>query len=181
MNENIDLTKILKDCPVGWKFYSSVYGDVEFLEVLHDYPIRPFEQEDRWCFPDVQNRKYPIRLMADSVDYYVSREGRHRYSVGECTLFPSRDQRDWSKFTAPWYKKEKFDPKTLNPFDRVLVRNYKTTKWRCDHFSYFDGDNYNPCIASCCSYTFCIPYNDDTKHLLGTTDEAPEYYKYWED
>ena len=181
MNENIDLTKILKDCPVGWKFYSSVYGDVEFLEVLHDYPIRPFEQEDRWCLPDVQNRKYPIRLMVDSVDYYVSREGRHRYSVGECTLFPSRDQRDWSKFTAPWYKNEKFDPKTLNPFDRVLVRNYKTTKWRCDHFSYFDGDNYNPCIASCCSYTFCIPYNDDTKHLLGTKEEAPEYYRYWED
>ena len=181
MNENIDLTKILKDCPVGWKFYSSVYGDVEFLEVLHDYPIRPFEQEDRWCFPDVQNRKYPIRLMADSVAYYVSREGRHRYSVGECTLFPSRDQRDWSKFTAPWYKKEKFDPKTLNAFDRVLVRNYKTTKWRCEHFSHFDVDNYNPCIASGCSYTFCVPYNDDTKHLLGTTDEAPEYYRYWED
>ena len=77
--------------------------------------------------------------------------------------------------------KQKFDPKTLKPFDRVLVRNYKTTKWRCEHFSHFDGGNYNPCIASCCSYTFCIPYNDDTKHLVGTTEEAPEYYRYWED
>ena len=28
---------------------------------------------------------------------------------------------------------------------------------------------------------FCVPYNDDTKHLVGTTDEAPEYYRYWED
>ena len=26
-----------------------------------------------------------------------------------------------------------------------------------------------------------IPYNDETKHLVGTTDEAPEFYKYWED
>ena len=26
-----------------------------------------------------------------------------------------------------------------------------------------------------------IPYNDDTKHLISTTDEAPEFYKYWED
>ena len=77
-------------------------------------------------------------------------------------------------------KKEKFDPKTLKPFDRVLVRNFKTMKWRCEHFSHFDGDNYNPCIASCCSYTFCIPYNDDTKHLIGTKDEAPDFYKYWE-
>ena len=22
---------------------------------------------------------------------------------------------------------------------------------------------------------------DDTKYLVGTTDEAPEYYRYWED
>lgn len=78
-------------------------------------------------------------------------------------------------------KKDKFDPKTLQAFDRVLVRKFKTIKWRCDHFSHFDGSNYNPCIASCCSYTFCIPYNDDTKHLVGTTEEAPEYYRYWEE
>ena len=28
MNENIDLTQILKDCPKGTKFYSSLYGDL---------------------------------------------------------------------------------------------------------------------------------------------------------
>lgn len=31
------------------------------------------------------------------------------------------------------------------------------------------------------SILFCIPYNDDTKHLVGTKEEAPEYYRYWED
>ena len=25
-----------------------------------------------------------------------------------------------------------------------------------------------------------IPYNDDTKHLLGKSVEAPEDYRYWE-
>ena len=30
MNENIDLTKILKDCPIGWMLYSSVHGYVAF-------------------------------------------------------------------------------------------------------------------------------------------------------
>ena len=30
MNENIDLTKILKDCPKGWKFWSPIFGEVEF-------------------------------------------------------------------------------------------------------------------------------------------------------
>ena len=161
MNENIDLTKILKDCPKGTKLYSSLCGEVYFKEIRSDY-------------------KYSIITTAGDCNVTFTKEGRVDVD-GECTLFPSREQRDWSKFAVPWYKKNKFDPKTLKAFDRVLVRNYKTTKWRCEHFSYFDGGNYNPCIASCCSYTFCIPYNDDTKYLVGTKDEAPEYYRYWED
>ena len=28
---------------------------------------------------------------------------------------------------------------------------------------------------------YCIPFNDDTKHLLDTNEEAPEFYRYWED
>ena len=164
MNENIDLTKILKNCPVGTKLYSPIYGEIYFEEMR-------------------SNGKYPIITITKSIYAATfTKEGFHYADEdGECILFPSKEQRDWSKFTAPWYKREKFDPKTLKPFDRVLVRNYKTTKWRCEHFSHFDGGNYNPCIASCCSYTFCVPYNDETKHLVGTTDEAPEYYRYWED
>ena len=73
----------------------------------------------------------------------------------------------------------KFDPKTLKPFDKVLVRNFISSKWRCEHFSYFSGGGPNPYMTSI-SYTFCIPYNEDTKDLVGTTKEAPEFYKYWE-
>ena len=95
-------------------------------------------------------------------------------------LFPSKDQRDWSKFSAPWYKKKKFNPKTLKPFDKVMILNGR--KWHCDFFSHISGgeifDKY--CIGAG-DKTIVIPYNDDTKHLAGTTDEAPEYYRYWED
>ena len=28
-------------------------------------------------------------------------------------------------------------------------------------------------------YKMCIPYNDETKHLVGTNEEAPEYYRQW--
>ena len=44
MNKNIDLTKILKDCPKGTKFYSSIYGEVEVTIISNDnnYPIRVF-------------------------------------------------------------------------------------------------------------------------------------------
>ena len=163
MNENIDLTKILKDCPDGTKLYSPIFGEVYFKEIRSD---------DGYAIVTIKGNH--SATFTEKGFYYADVDG-------ECTLFPSKEQRDWSKFTAPWYKKEKFDPKTLQAFDRVLVRKFKTIKWRCDHFSHFDGSNYNPCIASCCSYTFCIPYNDDTKHLVGTTEEAPEYYRYWDD
>ena len=180
MNENIDLTKILKDCPIGWPLWSSVYGDVEFIEIYRKPVLRTRENE--WLGQVIHDCNHPVRFWTtNGIEHRVSSRGEMIKGCGECTFFPSRDQRDWSKFAAPWYKNEKFDPKTLNAFDRVLVRNFKTTKWRCEHFSHFDVDNYNPCIASGCSYTFCVPYNDDTKHLVGTTDEAPEYYRYWED
>ena len=162
MNENINLCEILKDCPEGTEFYHTVYGRVYF-----DYI-------------DL-NRSYPIRLSFSqeiSDDVGVTSKGLiNNNHNGECLLFPSKDQRDWSKFTAPWYKNEKFDPKTLKPFDRVLVRNSKIEKWRCEHFSYFNEGNECPYVTFI-SYKFCVPYNDDTKHLVGTTSDAPEYYKY---
>lgn len=76
--------------------------------------------------------------------------------------------------------KPKFDTKTLQPFDRVLVKvgSYWRIEWFSNMYEY-RGDIYYACAMS--SYKECIPYNDETKHLLGTTDEAPEYYRYWED
>ena len=162
MNENIDLTKILKDCPNGTKFYTSVWGEASFERILE----RGF---------------YTIGIDTLSGYKYLTKEGRYiNADDAECILFPSKDQRDWSKFTAPWYKKERFDPKTLKPFDRVLI---KDVIWSAGIFSHY---NKNVCYYSCecvggTITKYCIPYNDDTKHLLGTTDEAPEYYRYWED
>lgn len=26
---------------------------------------------------------------------------------------------------------------------------------------------------------YCIPYNEETNHLVGTREEAPEFYRYW--
>ena len=169
MDENIDLTKILKDCPKGWKLYSSVYGDVSFQGITDlVYPIQ------------VSNKRAGVVLLSE--------KGRFLIGVGECILFPSKDQRDWSKFTAPWYKKDKFNPKTLQPFDKVLVKRYAGV-WVANLFSHYGKiihpDNHNTYLEfitiSNGTYRHCIPYNDDTKHLLGTTDEAPEYYRYWED
>ena len=70
---------------------------------------------------------------------------------------------------------------TLQPFDKVLVNDNPDTMWKVDFYSHKDESKAYPyrCIGN--SYTYCIPYNDETKQLVGTTDEAPEYYRYWED
>ena len=95
-------------------------------------------------------------------------------------MFPSKEQRDWSKFSAPWYKKERFDPKTLKPFDKVIVLHHE--KWQCDLFSHISGgEMFDKYCIGLGDKTIVVPYNEDTKHLVGTTDEAPEYYRYWED
>ena len=169
MNENIDLTKILKDCPIGWTFYSSVHGYVTFrgIENGSDCPIKFF---------------YIDKDKLDRCDSITEQGICEPYCCGECTFFPSKDQRDWSKFTAPWYKKERFDPKTLKPFDKVLARDSKLEIWSIDLFAKYLGNRgYVPIKCLYSSYIQCIPYNDDTKHLVCTKEEAPEYYRYWED
>ena len=163
MNENIDLTKILKDCPAGTKLYSTIFGDVKFSHIV----------KDSNCPIILHTYKGGVTL--------VTKHGKHNIDYeneGECVLFPSKKQRDWSKFVAPWYKKEKFDPKTLKPFDKVIV-SYDGV-WQVEIFSHIrQSEPKGWCQCTGDIYLICIPYNDETKHLIGTTEEAPEYYRYW--
>ena len=182
MNENIDLTNILKDCPIGWKFYSSVYGDVEFVEIYSNPVLcNPRPREAEWLGQEIHDSEHPILFDANGFEHRVSSRGEMIKGCGECTFFPSRDQRDWSKFTAPWYKKEKFDPKTLQPFDKVIARSYCDDEWDCDIFSHINQEYSFPYVCIGQAWKCCIPDNDDTKHLVGTKEEAHEYYRYWED
>lgn len=167
MNENIDLVKILKNCPSGTTFWSKLHGEVTFKDI------------------DEDNIYFPIRILYRTYKGCAhvcgfSKEGFYSIDFsGECLLVPSKEQQDWSKFKAPQLKKPKFDPKTLHPFDKVLVKDHDHTKWKIDFFSYIDDDDKLRCLIT--SWKLVIPYNDDTKHLVGTSNEAPEYYRYWED
>lgn len=163
MNENLNLVEILKDCPKGTKLYSTVYGEVKFdgIENGSEYPVR-FVKSDGYIGSVTAQG-----LVLACYD-------------GECILFPSREQRDWSKFKP---KKPKFDPKTLCPFDKVLVRDSDGCRWKCTLFSHIIGkeDSVFRYVTLGSFYIYCIPYNDETKHLVDTTDEAPEYYRHWEE
>ena len=76
--------------------------------------------------------------------------------------------------TKMHHKEPKFDPKTFQPFDKVLIKD--NSFWTADFFSYIAGQWVN-CVG--CGGFECVPYNEETKHLLGTREDCPEYYSWW--
>ena len=97
----------------------------------------------------------------------------------------SDEQRD--KFIADMekYYGGKYNPETLQvesvkpecpfkSFDKVLVRYNDEMVWKADYFSHYkDNNDYHYCCIGN-SYRDCIPFNDQTAHLLGTTDPYTE-------
>lgn len=164
MNENINLCEILKDCPKNTKLWSSVYGNVWLKEII-----------------DRKLTNTPIILTSPGFDEIRLYNNGKYYNIqeSECIVFPSETQRDWSKFKTPV---KRFDPKTFQPFDKVL---YRGGVWFADFVSGIvedetDGTKIINLVGST-NHRRIIPYNDETKHLLGTDKDCPEYYKWWLD
>ena len=233
----MDLTEILKDCPKGTKFYSRFLGSVEFCKITLDNYIEV-----------IGKNGYYINFKPNGI-YQYSEEN------AEIDLFPSKDQRDWSKWHRPFvdgdivtdiegavimyqgittcgycgsfasldhrnqfiphYKSYlgyirlateekqklfkaiqengykwnpetktleelKFDPKTLQPFDMVLVRDGDGSPWGISWFSHLKESGFlGFSCANQAPWRQCVPYSDDTKHLVGTCNKAPEKYINW--
>ena len=159
MNENLDLCLILKNCPRDTKLYCTFLGDV--------------------LFSKIEDNKIFIHTSYTVYSFYS--DGKFTYE-GECVLFPSREQRDWSKFKVPI---KKFDPKDFKPFDKVLLRDDDGFKWYPTFLEKIlkePSGKYSAVeLINGCKWDMCIPYNEETKHLCGTTDDCPDYYKWWEE
>ena len=162
----LNLCEILKHCPQGETFWSPMLDGVKFSCI---------DEERQMIIVETIEGHFTWEINADgtiSIDEVTS---------PEVMLYPSKEMRDWSKFTAPWLKKERFDPKTLKAFDRVLVKDSESLTWKINLFSHINNKAEYPYCCLLSFYKYCIPYNDETKHLVGTKDEAPDFYRYWED
>lgn len=154
----MNIAEILRKCPNGTKLYSPVYGEVELTKVDYD-------------------KEYPITCITENGFYgFFTSDGMLYcdYSDAECMLFPSRDQRDWSKFEVTDQATDQKQETELKPFDKVLVRDSDDRKWVCD---FFEG------IPTSSEYEYscvlrglvhqCIPY-EGNEHLLGATKKPEE-------
>lgn len=60
---------------------------------------------------------------------------------------------------------------TPKPFDKVMTRVDRNAIWSANIFSHIDQNGEYVTIGCIAGYPYCLPYNDDTAHLIGTTDE----------
>lgn len=163
-NKTLNLCELLAGCPVGTKLWSPLFGECRFVKISRNHNSVIVDS--------------PAVLGFSVFDEY----GHYFDSSEECLLFPSRENRDWDNWEFPKPKVERFDPKTLQPFDKVLVRDHSSQPWKPAFFGAFNGGEEFPVvsIAGVC-YSRAVPYNEDTKNLIDTKDGAPEYYRWWED
>ena len=162
--EKLDLSKILCQCPIGTPLYSTAFGTVIYQGLSGDKSI-------------VTTTMAHKDVISHSAKQHFRCNGT--LAVGqedaECILFPSYNQRDWSLFKAP---KSKISV-TLHPFDKVLVRDTDNEEWDINIFSYIrddPNDDYH-FVTIDTKWRCCVPYNENTAHLLGTTDEPTEEYE----
>ena len=123
MNENLDLVKILKDVPSGTKLYAPVCGECELVEI------------------DSENT-HPIicRTKTDGGDIgceAFTADGKFfcDYKNGECVLFPSKENRNWSTFKDPNTHKH-FEP--FQKVLRALDHEFGYEVWFADFYSHYD-------------------------------------------
>lgn len=144
----MNIAEILKKCPKGMKLYSSLYGEVELVKVKED---------------DI----YPIVVSCLEFENQIkkfNKDGKKMIAHKEPTLFPSKTQRDWSKFGI----NDQETKHQFKPFDKVLVRDRDDKTWRCDIFSHLD-DKGRAFICLSTWWRQCIPY-EGNEHLFGTTN-----------
>ena len=155
----INVAEILKQVPAGTKLWSNLLGEVELANVAIDDLIR------------VQRKIY---------SFVFYKDGRYlKYDDSECTLWPSKDHRAWDDeaYKILGIEKKLEAPFELKPFDKVLIRDSSSDDWSADLFSHVDDDSYACYVCVGNRWKQCIPYNDETKHLLGMIQEPPEKYR----
>ena len=163
----MNIAKLLIGCE-GEKFYTLDCGEMTLLGVDKYGDNISFIKEEEF-------------YGRGSKCIYIFKSDGRKYADGECLVFPSKTQRDWTKFN-----KDKFCTKfRLEKFqygDEVLVRNNDKECWKKRAFNQPRDDRNGYRVAGvlpCEDYYQCIPYNDDNKHLLKTKNIPNEYYIWW--
>ena len=124
MNENLNLIEILKDAPKGTKLWSPICGDCILDKIDTRYTTVNYAI---YCL--TVNDHSPVHFTANG-KYTLC------FDDGECVLFPSKENRDWSTFKTLWMHKHfELGQKVLVPYHDGDIY-----KWRLTFYSHYDED-----------------------------------------
>lgn len=104
----------------------------------------------------------------------------HIFYIGERVfIYSAEDLKEKFKLVLTEYEKELSETteEKVIPFekgDRVLVKHSKFDKWDFDFFEYYDNILVASYVCKKGNYPYCIPFNEKTWQLLGTTDDYKE-------
>lgn len=143
-------------------------------------PSSLFEGDYVFIFNGYDNQNYLGYYVAvdnDSDNLYFS-YGNVWCSKGDAVRYATEEEKQrlfeaLAKENKAWDNKKKevvdLKPKwTPKPFDRVITRT-PDTPWTANFFSHIDSDGVKNCIDD--KYLMCLPYNEETAKLIGTTDD----------
>lgn len=132
MNEKINIAEILEDAPRGTKLWSPICGECAFLYTTNyqgkDHDIQMIHTHTIKGYVSGQHiTDYAVFLEDGQLDSCNSEDG-------ECMLFPSKYNRDWSTFKAPWKHKH------FEPFQKVLIPGIVDNiyYWFANLYSHYD-------------------------------------------
>lgn len=92
----MNIIEILKKCPKGTKLYSPIFGECKFVEVFDGITVMDKHNNNRHFYQD----------------------GRY-HELGDCVLFPSKEERDWNKFQTLYVYKNGDLEKLIKPKFKV--------------------------------------------------------------
>ena len=117
--EKINIAELLKDCPKGMELYSPIFGEVYLDKIRPHLAIVVTTNKERG---DIKEEFF-----------YDGRYGIN----GECMLFPSKDQQDWSKFQRPFKDGDAVTYKLRGSLIAFIYKERTSTMLVKSHFALY--------------------------------------------
>ena len=140
-----------------------------------ELPVEPkFKAEDRIVSKSDKSTVYRIITLHPVHREYIV-EIEHKDYHESCPWIAFEDQDDYELVPKLHY-----DIANFHAGMPVLVRADNNCRWDYSVFSRITGnETWQFAVCNGVNFTQCIPFNDETKHLLGTTDMPSEEYIHW--
>ena len=150
MEKELNIAAILKDKPVGLKFYSPTFGCISFNGV----------------------HKGKVYFFSDDTNAHSVKQNGKMYDGGECIIFPSNEMRDWSRFA--WKKGDVLvsnDGGTEVIFDKWYDDTY--TNFYSKHYLNSEDENnikYNE-VFLCTTERYSFEDKDTAQTYINTIEK----------